>query len=593
VTWLAVLRPVGAGLGLEILNDRENSLRTASTDDCFIMLSGVFTADVAPPSAEGHAAWLATAYNSEGTQLFARLRGRFVFVVIDRAKAVSFVVRDPMGEHPAFYGVLDGSVCLAPKAEIVARANARRPALDQVAAAAFLLRVPTDAHRTLFEGVDRLLQGHVLEVRRSGVGARRYWMPRPAGTIPYDQARFTNVLGRAVDRLVHDRAGVFLSGGLDSALVAASLSDRTEDLGLPKPVALSLAFRGTPADEEVTQRAVAARLGFDQIVCTPDELVPAGLVESSLAVAAHPLSQPPELLEGAYEELAKRGREAGCSTIVGGSGGDEWLMPPTGFAADSLLRLDVSALFALIRGSSRYWPNLQPASATWFILWHSALRPLLRSAISTAEDRLRLASFTRARFRRSEARIPPWVAPAHDIRDAVVEGAVAATAPAPVGHAASTERSGFLDSGYLSAAWERAFDLERRTGLTSPAPLLDPDVVDFLCAIAPRALVEGGRVKAPARDILSSRFPDLADSWPRTVYGNALWSEAIRRDGARAWLRADGVGALVATGLVEPRGLEGVLRNEFPASPAEMGAAWRALSLDAWLQGIENRQDAL
>ena len=47
---------------------------------------------------------------------------------------------------------------------------------------------------------------------------------------------------------------------------------------------------------------------------------------------------------GGYEPLARRGAERGCSVILTGMGGDEWLTVSPYLAADLMKALDVRAL---------------------------------------------------------------------------------------------------------------------------------------------------------------------------------------------------------------------------------------------------------
>jgi hypothetical protein len=151
-----------------------------------------------------------------------------------------------------------------------------------------------------------------------------------------------------------------------------------------------------------------------------------------------------------------------------------------------------------------------------------------------------------------------------------------------------------LDAANLSIAQELAFEMEARTGAASRSPLLDPDVVGLLYRLPPRQLVAGGRAKAPARKVLTRYLPDLANSWPRTVYGDSVWTETIRREGDRAWSASGGAAVLSELGLVDSERLEAIFTGAAGStSPADLTAAWRAMSLNSWLRGINDRSHRL
>jgi asparagine synthase (glutamine-hydrolysing) len=571
VPWLAAVSLEGRG-DLRLADEPDGvAPQIADQAGCSVLLAG----EVMLGSAEK----VIAAYLHEGPAVFPRLRGRFVLVVLDRRERVCYALRDPLGMHPLFYAAEGGTVYLSPSLPSVACRVGRIPRLNRLAAAAFILRTSLGGEETLLEGVQRLLQGHVLEVRDGRLNARRYWFPENESGPPNVVDELHRLLLQAVDRVVGDRAGVFLSGGLDSALVAAFLADVSRSRGLPPPVALSIALRGTDADEESMQREVAARLGLEHVVRTPAELVgPEGLMEAALALCRTRMSRPAELLVPAYDELARLGVSRGCTTIVDGSGGDEWLVPQPAYAAERLASLDLPALVELGRAWNGYWPELRPLRTVRAVVWRSGVRRLAKSLVAPLLP-------TRTRYARAEQRIPTWTAPDVELRRRLIERIVERTAPASPRLAIDGEKRALLDGENLSVANETAFELEARTGATSRSPLLDPDLLDLLYRVPSRRLIAGGRVKALAREALGPYLGDLVDTWPRTVYGNSLWTETIRREGHRAWSHSGGAPVLADLGIVDGGLLEGVLTRQ-ARSPAELAAAWRALSLGSWFRAF-------
>ena len=105
------------------------------------------------------------------------------------------------------------------------------------------------------------------------MAVRRYWRPghkASAGEVTPGDAveRLEELLDQAVRRATSlGRLGIFLSGGVDSAVVAASATRVGRAGSLPDPLALSLVYPDPEASEERTQRTVADQLGIPNGSC--------------------------------------------------------------------------------------------------------------------------------------------------------------------------------------------------------------------------------------------------------------------------------------------------------------------------------------
>src|SRR5262249_36493520 len=120
---------------------------------------------------------------------------------------------------------------------------------------------------TLFRGVRELLPGHLLLVSPNGTEERRYW-DLPAGAdLPGDEsdlrARAKDLLKAAVRRhLMSDvPLGVFLSGGIDSSLIVALMSE----MGLGTIKTFSIGFREEGFNEFPHSRQVARQFGTEHL----------------------------------------------------------------------------------------------------------------------------------------------------------------------------------------------------------------------------------------------------------------------------------------------------------------------------------------
>ncbi len=167
-------------------------------------------------------------YEEYGEECISHLRGMFAFALWDSAKRRLFCARDRLGIKPFYYSLderrfLFGSEIKALLAHPSLHAELERSSLPEYLAFGYLA-----GDATFYKGVRKLMPGHMLEIGESGrYEIRPYWdltaperMPHPR---KYYVEGYRELLEQAVStHLMSDvPLGVFLSGGLDSSVVAA------------------------------------------------------------------------------------------------------------------------------------------------------------------------------------------------------------------------------------------------------------------------------------------------------------------------------------------------------------------------------------
>ncbi|MGH9359065.1 MAG: asparagine synthase (glutamine-hydrolyzing) [Terriglobia bacterium] len=167
-------------------------------------------------------------YEEYGEECVSRLRGMFAFAIWDAAKRRLFCARDRLGIKPFYYALderrfLFGSEIKALLAHPSLRAELDRSVLPEYLAFGYLA-----GEATFFKGVRKLMPGHTLEIGEDGRGnIRPYWdlaaPERDSHPRKYYVNTYRELLEQAVStHLMSDvPLGVFLSGGLDSSVVAA------------------------------------------------------------------------------------------------------------------------------------------------------------------------------------------------------------------------------------------------------------------------------------------------------------------------------------------------------------------------------------
>jgi len=527
------------------------------------------------------------AYGRFGDGLLDRMSGTFALIVWDAEKDRLLCVRDPIGIHPLLYAEHGETLLVAPCVEPLLRHPSVTPRIDRVAAALRVLALAQRVEETLFAAVKSVPPGHVLDVGSAGSRVYRYWDPgEPGGDhglAPHEAVtQFDALLRQAADRCLETNpAAVYLSGGIDSATVAAAVAERSGARRLPPPLGLSLMVDHPDLDEESNQRAVASDLGMELVPVSIDEAVgPGRLLRATLEVSASGSAGPAGIIQPIYDFLAREALRRGRETIVNGQGGDEWLLPPDLYAADRLRALDVRALIRLWQAWYHYLPFQSHLSSARLFLWTWGARPLVRAAALRAGPSA--ARLRDQRARRLLERMPAWFAPDAALRSEIAERALSAAPEVPLAQLNRASRRELLDRPDRRGITEEAFATQRRLGVRTLMPLLDADVVRFLYRLPPDLLVHGGRAKALAREVVAQRLPSFGGSWPRTVSGDTFYPRLVAREVPLAWREAGGTPCLGELGIMDESKVARLMEDG-SATP-DAGLIWSATNLDVWLR---------
>jgi asparagine synthase (glutamine-hydrolysing) len=170
-----------------------------------------------------------------GPAVFDRLEGMFAVAVWDDASDSLFLARDPLGIKPLFFAETPNGLVFASEPKTILASGWLEPGLAvESVLDYFMFRAPL-APRTLFEGIHKLEPGSWLRYRRANktLVEERYWAPQAtagAGEPRQVEQHLERVLDDAVSsHLIADvPIGVFLSGGVDSSLLAALVARRAE-----------------------------------------------------------------------------------------------------------------------------------------------------------------------------------------------------------------------------------------------------------------------------------------------------------------------------------------------------------------------------
>ncbi len=175
------------------------------------------------------------AYEEYGPSSVERLRGMFSLAIWDDKRQTLFCARDRLGKKP-FYYYWDGRLfAFASEIKALFEHPAISPRFHEALLPEYLAFGYTSGDQTLFSGIRKLMPGHHLTLRLGDGTAEpeihRYWDVPNAGEAPDDEGRTddswiaecrTRIEEGIQSRLMSDvPLGMFLSGGVDSSMIAA------------------------------------------------------------------------------------------------------------------------------------------------------------------------------------------------------------------------------------------------------------------------------------------------------------------------------------------------------------------------------------
>ena len=212
-----------------------------------------------------------------------RCVGMFAFALWDRRERELTLVRDRAGIKPLYYGTLDGQFLFASELKAMVVCTKSRPTLNRSIIPHYLATGYIPSPDTIYEGVSKLPPGSILVLRDGKTSLSQFWNADDVwlhgtqhpfeGTEEEAMDELERIVGEAVGcRLVADvPLGAFLSGGIDSSLVAAFMQQRS-----PSPVrTFTIGFREQAYNEADHAREVAAHLKTEhtELCCTPQTLL--------------------------------------------------------------------------------------------------------------------------------------------------------------------------------------------------------------------------------------------------------------------------------------------------------------------------------
>ena len=307
-------------------------------------------------------------YLELGEAFVGRLAGAYALAVWDPRQRKLLLARDRAGERPLFYHFGRGTVTFASLVAALVAGMPEAPQPDGPALRRYLQLGHFPAPDSPFAGIHKLAPGETIVIEPGGLRRTRYWRWRhevSSKAQPRLDA-FDAVFREAVRRQseVDVPVGLFLSGGVDSSLIAAVANSLRPN----KPLtAYGLRFSESSYDEGRFAERVAADLSISYVPVwvKPDDIPE--LLAELIGTCGEPLADPAWVPTALLSSRAAQDIRVALS----GEGGDELFGGyPTYLGARLAERYErLPASFrALIRRGVEYWPPSDKKVTLSFLL---------------------------------------------------------------------------------------------------------------------------------------------------------------------------------------------------------------------------------
>jgi len=262
-------------------------------------------------------------YEEYGDELVHALEGMFALSLWDERRRRLLIARDRFGEKPMFLHERDGELTFASELTALLEVTPQLRELEPRAIDAFFVFAYVPGPGTIVRGVRQLPPGHLLSWdREHGARERRWWSAGERDISPPERfeplvAEARRLFNESVrTRLVADvPVGVFLSGGVDSTLVAVAAAEESSQ----RLQTFTIGYDVGAVNETAQARHTATHLGSEhhELTLTRDEV--AERTPGLLASMDQPLGDRALIPLNALSEFAR----PRVTVALGGEGADE------------------------------------------------------------------------------------------------------------------------------------------------------------------------------------------------------------------------------------------------------------------------------
>jgi asparagine synthase (glutamine-hydrolysing) len=517
-----------------------------------------------------------------------RSNGMFAIAIWDSLERQLLLARDRMGEKPLYWGWQADVFLFGSELKALEAHHGFGGTLDRHAISAYLRFGYVPAPLSIYAGIRKLEPGAIVSIstrgHRGSEPSRRYWqLPFPESAREGGDAtavvdELHGLLKVAVRSRMHADVplGAFLSGGIDSSMVAALM----QDVGGGRVHTYSIGFEDRRHNEAVYAAAVAKVLGtqHEDLYVTPGDALE--VVPHLPRLYDEPFADSSQIPTHLLAKLTRRH----VTVALSGDAGDELFGGYVRYLhANRLVKL-----YQIVPKAARsvVAAGLRGAAGP---LWDKlcSLGPASLGVALSASRLAKLADVVRlGNYREMYAHlVSQWIDPLVVAPElpawptAIDDAGLAERSSGPLSWMMYLDQATYLPDDILVKV-DRA---SMAVGLEARVPFLDHRVVEFAAGLPLRAKIRGSQGKWALRQILYRYVDRKLVERPKQGFGIPLaeWLRGPLKPWAEDLLSES---ALLASGLLSP----GPVRKAWLAHQSgrenHQYPLWVILMLQAWLR---------
>jgi asparagine synthase (glutamine-hydrolysing) len=462
-------------------------------------------------------------YREHGTDCLRMLEGMFALIIVDDDKQRAIIARDPVGKKPLYYALIGRNLVIASDPGVISRDRDYRKEISIDGVYSILAMGGVSAPHSLFKDIHKLEPGSYRVVDptfSASAPSTRFFdfaLTRRSELIDTEDA--VDTLDRLLDRAVEKRMisdvpfGVFLSGGIDSALIVHYMSRHTDRVNT---ISIDMAQSADSKREAEAASAVAKRyrtnhhsiqLDTAEYIRILDEVV---MPNSTLGMTESVL----------LAKLSELARASGVIVVETGEGADELFMGYNGYLSylnagwAKLERMKRSGplLPLCARVARMFAPDTQKTRLSY-----------LADNLDTAASGVVLRDFLYEPFFNYQAERIVWKkyhARPRDTKFSLLNASIVPRVDDPAAYSQSA----------LSVLWNTSYrwaelllnridNFTMTSGIEGRAPMLDIDVMNFALSLSDRLKERNESSKYVLRQLAERHISATHAARPKIGFG--------------------------------------------------------------------------
>ena len=262
-------------------------------------------------------------YHFWGIDCVERFRGMFAFAIYDSEQQEIIIFRDRAGVKPLYYSQTDNALMFSSELKPIMKYPDFNKEIDFEAVSSYLQFGYIHAPKTIFKTVQKLLPGYYLKynieskilVKECYWNINDFYENQVAREDIVEELEATIIEAFNLRMIADVPVGVFLSGGIDSSLVAAIVQKYSK---IPINT-FTIGFEDKKYDESNYAKEIAKYLGTNhtELICNKEDAL--AIITKLPKIFDEPFADSSAIPTVLVSELAKKQ----VSVVLSGDGGDE------------------------------------------------------------------------------------------------------------------------------------------------------------------------------------------------------------------------------------------------------------------------------